>query len=110
MDLSQSDEKTIQILREFIKDHLLPRLTDLEEEVRTLRHATWPVCQMIREQSQIDNIEYKKQFLKFLDVDEAKELLREKAKISVGPLKGSTQHLLREEIVKVIPHKPQVFP
>lgn len=106
MDLSQSDEKTLQILREFIKDHVLPRLTQLEEEVRYLRHVTWPVCQMIRENSQIDNIDYKKQFLKLLDIEEARELIIEKSRISGGPVKGSTHHLLGEEMARVISYYP----
>ena len=48
MDLSVQKEKELEILRdlrELVKDNILPRLTQLENEVYLLRRITWPVCQ-----------------------------------------------------------------
>jgi hypothetical protein len=67
-------------VRELIKDNILPRLTDLEEQVRLLRKVTWPVCQGIKEKTQLDDIQSKKEFLRDLDVDEILLLLRLKSK------------------------------
>ena len=83
MDLSVEPEnipKVLQTLREFIKDHLLPRVTELEEEVRLLRKITWPICQNIRESTQLDDIKCKREFLENLDPDEVKMLLKLKSK------------------------------
>ena len=83
MDLSVEPEnisKVLQTLREFIKEHLVPRLTELEEEVRLLRKVTWPVCQNIRESTQLDDIKCKREFLQNLDPDEVRMLLKRKSK------------------------------
>ena len=83
MDLSVEPEnvpKVLQTLREFIKEHLLPRLSELEEEVRLLRKVTWPVCQNIRESTQLDDIKCKREFLQNLDPDEVRMLLKRKSK------------------------------
>ena len=83
MDMSVEPEnvpKVLQTLREFIKDHLVPRLTELEEEVRLLRKITWPVCQNIRESNQLDDIKCKREFLQNLDPDEVRMLLKHKSK------------------------------
>lgn len=83
MDLSVEPEnvpKVLQTLREFIKDHLVPRLTELEEEVRLLRKITWPICQNIRESTQLDDIKCKREFLQNLDPDEVRMLLKRKSK------------------------------
>ena len=83
MDMSVEPEnvpKVLQTLREFIKDHLVPRLTELEEEVRLLRKITWPVCQNIRESTQLDDIKCKREFLQNLDPDEVRMLLKRKSK------------------------------
>ena len=83
MDLSVEPKnipKVLQTLREFIKEHLLPRLSELEEEVRLLRKVTWPVCQNIRESTQLDDIKCKREFLQNLDPDEVRMLLKRKSK------------------------------
>ena len=67
-------------VRELIKDNILPRLTDLEEQVRLLRKVTWPVCQGIKEKTQLDDIQSKKEFLRDRDIDEILLLLRLKSK------------------------------
>ena len=51
MDLS-CDDKILQGVRELIKENILPRLTQIEQEVRELRRVCWPVCQSLRETSQ----------------------------------------------------------
>ena len=67
MDLQvapENTERALTELREFVKDHLLPRLTDLEAEVHLLRKFVWPVCAMAYEaNSQMDNIKIKKSSL-----------------------------------------------
>lgn len=75
----------IQILREFVKDHILPRLTEVECQLRDLRAVTWPVCQNIIENSPLDKIEMKKKFLYHIDDEDAKQLLRLKHKFSKVP-------------------------
>jgi hypothetical protein len=83
MDMSVELEdvpRILQKVRELLKDHLLPRLSDLEEEVRLLRRVTWPVCQNLRETHQLDDIKCKRDFLQNLDPDEARLLLKLKSK------------------------------
>ena len=72
--------KVLGKVREFIKDHLLPRIFDLEEEVKLLRRATWPICQNVREHNQLDDIEFKRKFLQNLDPEEVQLLLKLKSK------------------------------
>ena len=57
------NNKILEDIRELIKDNILPRLTQLEEEVRLLRKYTWPVCQSLSEQSALENIEDKREFI-----------------------------------------------
>jgi hypothetical protein len=83
MDMSVEQEdvpKILQKVRELLKDHLLPRLSDLEDEVRLLRRVTWPICQNLRETHQLDDIKFKRDFLQNLDPDEARLLLKLKSK------------------------------
>ena len=98
MDVSCED-KILQNVRELLKDVILPRLTQLEEEVRELRLVTWPVCQSLRETSQLTDIKNKKRFLCMLDSEEVGLLLREKAAVSARPLTFSgSSHLLSDEL------------
>lgn len=83
MDLSVKPEDVTRILkdvRELIKDNILVRLTDLEEEVRLLRKVTWPICQGLSEKSQLSDIEAKREFLKYLRPEEVEMLLKLKSK------------------------------
>jgi hypothetical protein len=83
MELNVEQENLAEVLqsvRELLRDNILPRLTDLEEQVRLLRKVTWPVCQGIREKTQLDDIQSKKDFLRDLDLDEILLLLRLKSK------------------------------
>ncbi len=72
-------EPTTKELSDFIREILLPKINDLELEVTKLRRVTWPVCQKILEENQLDKIPEKKKFLKGLDQDEVKLLLKLKS-------------------------------
>lgn len=104
MNLS-CDNKILQDVRELMRDIVLPRLSQLEEEVRLLRLVTWPVCQSIRETSQLTDIDNKKNFFSILDDDEVRLLLHEKAAVSSRPFLFSTSHLLTNELFTHIPDK-----
>ena len=83
MNLSVNSEdvlKVLQSVRELLRDNILPRLTDLEEQVRLLRKVTWPVCQGIKEKTQLDDIVFKREFLANLSRDEIIMLLTCKSK------------------------------
>jgi hypothetical protein len=92
------DNKILQDVRELIKDVILPRLADLEANLMELRRITWPVCQSLREDSQLRDLPSKTRVLEGLDEAEAKILLLEKAKVSLKELKYSTSHLISEEM------------
>ena len=66
-------------LKIMIHKVLLPRIRQLEEELKSLRKHTWPYVQSQKEQNQIDDIETKRDFIKNLDDDTIKELLNIKA-------------------------------
>ena len=101
MDMMPGDsERALKELRELVKDHILPRLTNLEEEVRLLREITWPVCQALREKSQLDD---KSHFMRYLREDEVVRLLKLKNEISkLGTPEYSTTQFLGEEIFRTM--------
>jgi len=107
MNLS-CDNKILQDVRLLIHDVVLPRLDCLEEEMRELRRVTWPVCQSLREKSQLTDTQNKKRFLMILDEDEVCMLLKEKADVSSRPLEWSTFSLGAEELTKVYTLPPKV--
>jgi hypothetical protein len=78
------DVKILQDVRDLIRENILPRLTELEEQVRLLRKVTWPVCQRVREAGQFADIESKREFLEHLDPEEVLMLLKLKSKSLVG--------------------------
>jgi len=96
MDVS-CENKILQDVRELIKDVILPSLTQLEIEVHELRKVTWPVCQSLREKSQLTDIQNKKRFLEMLDDDEVIMLLNEKASVSTRPLTFSSTQFCCDE-------------
>ena len=109
MDLTVSPNDPVQMasvltqLRLLIKDVLLPRISNLECDLRDLRKATWPICQALKETSQIGDICSKKLFLECLEGEEVKDLLKLKAEFSKqNEITGSTSNLLEEELVKVM--------
>ena len=61
----------------------MPRITELEEEVRLLRKVCWPVCQRLTEKHALGDIESKREFLERLDDEEVWMLLRRKSTGSV---------------------------
>jgi hypothetical protein len=87
---------------EFARDHILPRITQLEEEVRVLRKFCWPVVQALREENQLADLEAKREFLvaSCRTQDDCADLLRDKAQVSQKLLRPrySTSHLTQEEI------------
>lgn len=83
MDLSVNPEEVCKILEDvrlLLKDVILPRLDQLECEVKLLREVTWPVCQSLKERHTLDDIRNKKKFLQHgvQNDQEALELLRKK--------------------------------
>jgi hypothetical protein len=74
--------KTVKEIREMLRDHVLPRLTELEIQLHRLRRETWPVTQAVSEKSSyIDAELYKKNYLGSLFPDESEDLLSRKQKI-----------------------------
>jgi hypothetical protein len=85
MNLTVEPESVCKILtdiRELIRENILPRLTELEEQVRLLRKVTWPVCQSLRELKDHE-LKNKREFLEHLYPDEAQQLVDEKVKMSL---------------------------
>ncbi len=83
MDLSVNPEEVCKVLEDvrlLLKDVILPRLDQLECEVKLLREVTWPVCQSLKERHTLDDIRNKKKFLQYgvQNDEEALELLRKK--------------------------------
>ena len=70
LEVSQDPKEISKILtdvRYLLKDVVLPQILRQEIELKQLREQTWPVCQSIREQSQISDIANKIEFLNDLD-------------------------------------------
>jgi hypothetical protein len=83
MDLSVNPEEVCKVLEDvrlLLKDVILPRLDQLECEVKLLREVTWPVCQSLKERHTLDDVRNKKRFLQHgvQNEEEALELLRKK--------------------------------
>ena len=43
------EEFHVRDVQKLLREIILPRLCDLEQEVQLLRKTTWPVCQAMRE-------------------------------------------------------------
>lgn len=68
---------------DFIRTFLLPRVDQLEAEVKMLREVTWPVCQALRENGNpLSCSDEKRNYFKLLYKDDAMELLAKKAKFT----------------------------
>jgi len=94
--------KLLTDVRLLIKNVIMEELMRHEDEIRKLRKATWPVCQCIKETSQITDISSKIEFLNDLDYHESRELLNEKSKIAkTGKLSTSTFNLIDEELRRI---------
>ena len=85
MNMSVDVDKVCRIvedIRMLIKDNILPRLTDIEMEVKSLRMETWPVTQALSEKSSfLDANLYKRNYLGSMDQEEAELLLKRKHKL-----------------------------
>jgi len=74
--------RVVEEIRELIKDNILPRLTEIEMEMKKLRLETWPVSQAISEKSHFYNAElYKKNYIGSIDLEDAERLLNRKKEI-----------------------------
>ncbi len=64
----------------FVRTLLIPRLDQLECEVKMLREITWPVCQSLKEDGNpFSCIDEKRRYFKHLYKDEALDLLKKKS-------------------------------
>jgi hypothetical protein len=84
MEITQDNLlRTVQNIREMIKDHILPRLTELECEINDLRKVTWPVCQNVMDEKYgvFATMNMKRKFLYHLDDTDARELLKRKGRL-----------------------------
>ena len=89
MDLSDTIE-SYDGLRKFVKDHLLPRLDMLEQEVYMLKKMTWPVCSVFHEQHQTSHIRLKSELLHSMDDVDLMRMV--KMKDSIGFPHGPSHH------------------
>ena len=71
-------------LKLMINRVLLPRIRQLENEVSSLRTHTWPYVQARKEHHELDDMEAKLNFLKNLDDDTIKNLLKIKSSLRLG--------------------------
>jgi hypothetical protein len=84
-------------LRSMIKDHILPRLDQLENEVTMLRSVCWPVCQALRENGQLADIHSKAIFLSHMHPQDMARLVLDKAKV-IRKLKLGSADCTAEEM------------
>ena len=95
--------KIITQMRLLIRDVLIPRITNLECDLRDLRKITWPVCQALKEHSQLTDVDSKRLFMECLDDNEVKDLLKLKAEFSYrNEVQLSTHQFLTEEYNELI--------
>jgi hypothetical protein len=85
--------------------HVFTRLDNLEAGLSELREITWPVCQGLvdKRTGPFQNMEQKRRFFKFIDVDEIRKLLRSKAVFM-----GICQDLVYEELRQVRVERPRL--
>ena len=94
--------KILTEVRLLIKNVILEELMRHEDEIKKLRKATWPVCQCIKENSQITDISSKIEFLNELNYQEIQELLKEKTKFAKkGKITNTTSNLTEEEFQRL---------
>ena len=68
---------------DLVRTLLIPRLDQLEAEVKMLRELTWPVCQALREKGNpLACAEEKRRYFRLLYKDEAINLLEKKARFT----------------------------
>ena len=109
MDLTVEPGKEREVLksvRELLKDHILPRLTNLEIEVKYLRKVCWPVCHGLPAQTQFSDMQNKYEFLNETteSIEEIKNLLIQKEQIN-QKLQISTSQFTEEEFNRLFSPK-----
>jgi hypothetical protein len=68
---------------DLVRTLLIPRLDQLEAEMKMLREVTWPVCQGILEDGNPLNMsDEKRRYFRLFFKDEALDLLNKKAKFT----------------------------
>ena len=61
-----------------IRENILPRLDDVEAQLKELREVTWPYVQAKRDVLGFDTRNEQRRLLRWLDLDEVRKLLRRK--------------------------------
>ena len=61
-----------------LRENILPRLDNVEAQLRELREVTWPYVQAKRDVQGYDTIAEQRRLLRWLDLDEVRKLLRRK--------------------------------
>lgn len=70
-------------MEDLVRTLLIPRLDQLEAEVKMLREVTWPVCQaLLEDKNPLNMIDEKRKFFRVVYKDEALELLSQKSRFS----------------------------
>jgi len=78
--------------------HILERMGNVENELRELRDVAWPVCQAkLDDKNPLKNLKEKRKLLRWLDIDEIKNLLRRK-----GLLMGLTRDQVSVELREIM--------
>jgi hypothetical protein len=81
-------------MENLVRTLLIPRLDQLEAEVKMLRELTWPVCQSLKEDGNpLNCIHEKRRYFSHLYKDEAIYLLEKKAKFSGTSIIVTNQEL-----------------
>jgi hypothetical protein len=62
----------------FLREHVMPRLDNLEAQLRELREVTWPYVQAKRDVLGFCTIREQRKLLRWLDIDECRNLIRRK--------------------------------
>jgi len=79
--------------------HVLGRIDSLEGELKELRTATWPVCQAkLDDKNPLNNIKEKRKVLRWLHLEDVKDLLRLKGRI-MGLTRDQVAIELREILI-----------
>lgn len=68
----------VRDVQKLLREIVLPRLCDLEQEVQLLRKTTWPVCQALREHYALNpdmTSDLSRQIRALVDVDEYRRLV-----------------------------------
>jgi len=82
--------------------HVLERLGNVENELKELRDATWPVCQAkLDDRNPLNNIREKRKLLRWLHIDDIKDLLVRK-----GRLMGITRDQVAVELREIRVEEP----